>query len=451
MKKWINSFLLISTLALMGCEKFLEEKPNKKLVVPSTVASIQTLLDDYSTLNQKEVTTGISTCDDFTMSTANWLSLDQNNRNLYVWSANNAFVTGAGSPWTTLYANVYKANVVLDRIDDAIDRTTNLTAWGNVKGQALFLRARSYLNLLSIWSLPYDQATSTTDMGVPLRLDVNFNTPSVRASVEVGYQQVLNDLRAAAALLPNYPVHVIRPSKPAAYAFLARAFLTMNKPDSCLKYTALALQLKSNLMDYNASEGINSKAEYPFLRFNPEVIFETYMPYPATLQKGDIDKELYDSYATNDLRKTMYHRSATAVGIFKGTYSGGTFLFNGPATDELYLMKAESLARLEDKEGALTTLNELVLKRFKTGTFVPYTATTVAEVLQMVLLERRKELVFRGLRWMDVRRLNKIGANITMKRQLNGVDYLVKPNELRYALPIPEDIVELTGMPQNYR
>lgn len=451
MKNLIHTILLASVFLSMGCEKFLAEKPNQKLVVPTTVASMQTLLDDYVTLNQKENSVGVSASDDFTMSDANWNSLPQYTRNLYVWSPKDTFIPDGSSPWTTLYLCVYRANVVLDGIDEVTDRNTNQAEWANVKGQALLLRARNYFTLLSVWSLPYDVQTATKDLGVPLRLDANYNTPSVRASVATCYQQIIKDLREAAALLPNNPIHVIRPSKPAAYAFLARTFLAMNETDSCLKYTNLALQLKSKLMDYNATDGINPKAEYPFLRFNPEVIFESYMPYPATIQKGDIDQDLYNSYHVNDLRKTMYHRTSTAVGVFKGTYSGGTFLFNGPATDELYLMKAECLARLGDQANSLATLNELLVKRFKSNTFTPYTAITSNEALQLVLQERRKELVFRGLRWMDVRRLNKLGANITMKRVLNGVVYSLKPNDLNYALAIPEDIIAITGMTQNYR
>ncbi|RYF12213.1 MAG: RagB/SusD family nutrient uptake outer membrane protein, partial [Flavobacteriales bacterium] len=106
---------------------------------------------------------------------------------------------------------------------------------------------------------------------------------------------------------------------------------------------------------------------------------------------------------------------------------------------------------LGDKDNALSALNSLLIKRFKTNTFIPYVAATANDALQMVLQERRKELVYRGLRWTDVRRLNKLGANITMKREINGETYQLKPNELKFALAIPADIINMTGMVQNYR
>lgn len=444
-----HSLILGLAILSMGCKKFLEEKPNGKLVVPNTVASMQSLLDNHNLLNQKEVNVPVTTCDDFQMTTANWLSLNQYVRNLHIWSRNNAFEPGNGGIWATLYGRIYQANVVLDDMDKVKDREENLNEWQNVKGQALFLRARTYFDLLQYWAKPYDSQTAATDLGVPLRLDANFNTPSVRATLAKSYQQMLADLIQSAKLLPNSPLHPIRPSKPAAYAFLARAYLVMQQVDSALHYTNLALKLKSNLMDYNGGEGVVNAANNAFVRFNPEVIFDTYLPYPSALQKGDIDPLLYASYHSNDLRRTMYHRSATAVGVFRGSYAGYGFLFNGVATDELYLMKAECLARKGDLGEAINTLNTLLVKRFKTGTYVPYVVTSAQEVLAIVLQERRKELVFRGWRWMDVRRLNKMGANITMRRNLDGKEYVLEPNSANYALPIPEDIISMTGMPQN--
>ncbi|HBI87240.1 MAG TPA: RagB/SusD family nutrient uptake outer membrane protein, partial [Sphingobacterium sp.] len=47
--------------------------------------------------------------------------------------------------------------------------------------------------------------------------------------------------------------------------------------------------------------------------------------------------------------------------------------------------------------------------------------------------------------------LNKEGAGITLQRKLNGQTYTLHPGDQRFALPIPEDIIALTGMPQNPR
>jgi len=75
----------------------------------------------------------------------------------------------------------------------------------------------------------------------------------------------------------------------------------------------------------------------------------------------------------------------------------------------------------------------------------------VAEALDTILVERRKELAFRGLRWSDLRRLNKEGWGIMLNRNLNGVPYTLPPNSELYTLPIPPDVIQLSGIMQNPR
>ena len=91
----------------------------------------------------------------------------------------------------------------------------------------------------------------------------------------------------------------------------------------------------------------------------------------------------------------------------------------------------------------MTDINSLLRKRWRRGSFTGYPAGSAGDALDTVLLERRKELAFRGLRWTDLRRLNKEGANITLTRILNGTTYTLAPNGLNYTLPIPPDVISL--------
>ena len=125
--------------------------------------------------------------------------------------------------------------------------------------------------------------------------------------------------------------------------------------------------------------------------------------------------------------------------------------FSGLATDELFLIKAECLARAGNASGALSTLNDLLRARYAQGTFVDLHADDPQQALRLVLQERRKELVFRGIRWSDLRRLNKEGAGIVLTRLLNGKTYTLPANSNKYTLPIPPDEIALNGIEQNPR
>lgn len=75
------------------------------------------------------------------------------------------------------------------------------------------------------------------------------------------------------------------------------------------------------------------------------------------------------------------------------------------------------------------------------------------ELLHKIILERRKELVFRGLRWTDLRRLNKeTEFAITLRRTVKGMEYVLPPNDPRYTQQIPFSVISFNkDMPQNIR
>ena len=118
----------------------------------------------------------------------------------------------------------------------------------------------------------------------------------------------------------------------------------------------------------------------------------------------------------------------------------------------MYLNRAESYARTGKVANGLKDLNSLLLNRWnKNKTYVPLTAMNTEEAISLILRERRKELLMRGLRWLDLKRLNKMGANITLERELGNNRFTLLPNDNRYALAIPEYVIQLSGIPQNPR
>lgn len=371
--------------------------------------------------------------------------------------------------WDNCYVTVYYANTVLDRLTYIPRNLSNAQQWDNIKGQALVYRARAFQTIAFTWALAYDPATASTDLGIPLRLDPDFNEVSVRSSVKQTYDQILSDLKQAALLLNGNQPNLLRPTKAAAYGLLARTYLSMREYRDAGMYADSVLRIKAILLDYNSiNPGSQSSSTGSFgtitynstPQVNPEIIMfsMTSMPEIINNNRGVIDTFLYASYHPNDLRKVLYVRipvggtipSGKPLTTFRGSYSGGTAPFTGIATDEMYLTRAECFARDSNKTAALADLNALLKKRFKPG-YQDTTTSNAGQALDLILIERRKELIMRNLRWMDIKRLNKEGRNIELKRYQNNQWYTLPPNDLRYAMALPEDVLILTGMPQNPR
>jgi tetratricopeptide (TPR) repeat protein len=418
------------------------------LVIASTLSDYQALLDNYLKINNAPGTAEASS-DDYYIVDADFASLNMENlRRTYTWKGELLFDIFPNN-WSRCYDIVYYANVALQGLQKIEMNAANNITYDNVKGQAFFLRGFAMSQAAVLWCKSYDRSTASTDLGLPLRMNPDFNEPSVRSSLQQTYDQILTDLKMAAQVLPNTAVHVMRPSKAAAYGALARVYLSMREYENALLYADSSLAVYNKLLDYNT---LNATATFPIAAYNTEIIYQTEMATPPLLgnTRGKIDSTLYKQYATDDLRKTIFFKNNNNGTFgFKGSYDASANLFAGMATDEMYLIRAEGYARKGNITNAMNDLDTLLIKRWKKGTLISSTASSPLEAINKILLERRKELLMRGIRWSDLKRLNLEGANIILKRIINGQTYILLPNDVKYALPIPEDIINLTGMPQN--
>src|SRR5690606_9101508 len=125
--------------------------------------------------------------------------------------------------------------------------------------------------------------------------------------------------------------------------------------------------------------------------------------------------------------------------------------FTGLAIDEVLLNKVECLVRRGQINDAAILMDKLLLNRYRKGTYIKTVFKDKESALQQVLIERRKELVWRCLRWDDIKRLNKEGASIVLKRNLGDKEYILEPNSPRYVFNIPQDEINRSGIVQNER
>jgi len=442
-----------------GCRKaFLAQKPSTNLLIPNSLNVFQELLDNTQVMNISPALGEVS-ADNYYLLYNTWVQLDIKEYNAYIWTPDLYVGQGLVADWDIPYQQVFYANTVLQGLAGIQPDSTDKAEWNMLKGWALFSRAFAFYNITQLFAKPYDSGTAATDLGIPIRLSPDINEKTTRASIQASFAQILNDLNAAEGLLPaTIPMsNLNRPSKLVVQALLARIYLSIRDYTDAGKYADSVLHLYHYLMDYNA---LDTNAVIPVANNMPEILYQSNFPPPGngnTLQGlicagCIIDTNLMASYDTNDLRrKVFYFQRAQDTFILKGSYSGTIFPFSGLATDELYLIRAECSVRAGQLSNALNDLDTLLKNRWRTGTFTPYPISSAAEALDTILVERRKELAFRGIRWSDLRRLNQEGWNITLYRNINGKNYTLPPGSNLYTMPIPPDVIQFSHIQQNPR
>lgn len=449
MKKIFTIYSCVILIILTSCSKeWLEKKQDIKLIVPTTLNDFDLLLNTsaFEQDGRGSTETGSDEAD-YTLAQFNALPFPFQ-RNLATWTVTEFEQLSTNqNEWNIAYNQIQVCNVVLTGLDKIVRDENNKELYDRIKGTALYHRSRQFLNLAMTFCKYYDARSSTSDLGIPLKLTDDIEEPIFRSTLEETYQRIVQDLIIASEILPIEKLSATHIAKGGAFALLARSYLYMdnfrdakNAADSSYKY-------HNYIEDYNA---LNPAASRPLNIQSKEM----HIPLSPRMSVGyatvgRINQDLYNSYDDNDLRKVLFFKKETDGRYsFKGHYRAA--LFSGTSTPEILLIGAESRARLGDSKGAIHQLNILLEKRFKTGQFVPYDAGTANKTLDVILSERRKELLTRCLRWQDLKRLNRDPRYAkTLTRTIGEKTYSLPAGDPRYVLPIPQFIINFNGITQN--
>jgi starch-binding outer membrane protein, SusD/RagB family len=455
-QRLLTIMVLILVLLTQGsCKKYLEKKPVQNLAIPSSLGDLNSILNNQFA-NNRSVQFHEFVSDNYYLAATSLNNLSIDLRKNYTWDKDAKITIENSGAWNNPYQVIYQANFVLDFLPKIAISESERSIYNNIKGSALFFRAFMLYQLTQLYCKPYSSNTATTDLGIVIKSSPEVDEAIKRSTLQETYDQVIKDLEQASELLPVTNVYTTRPNKAAANGALARVYLSMRDYVNAGKYANNAIILNPALLDFNSlSPSGNPSLPENFLK-NPEVLYVSYTTTTvfSVSHLAIPDSLLYQSYHANDLRKTVFYGYEGGKFYWKGCYystAEHASIFDGIATDELYLIRAESNARAGNTNSAMADLNILLRNRWKKGTFTDLTAANATDALNQILTERRKELAFRGLRWSDLRRLNLEGANITLKRVIENTEYSLPPNDLRWVLLIPELEINRSGIPQNPR
>lgn len=320
--------------------------------------------------------------------------------------------------WTLLYKVIDNTNNIITRID-ASEGTADQKA--RIKGQALALRANSYLNLVTFYQFNYQlnpQAPAVPLYTTPTTPD---SKPNPKASLEEVYKVIIADLTQAEELLvkytrPNTTKYKINTD--VVHGLLARTYLNMGKWDLA---TAQALAAKKNYTymapddyangfnDLKNSEWIwgqgqqadQSNASYSFHYLDVSSTSSYYYSFMA-------DPNFKNLFDANDIRSKLFLWDG--LPSREGYLRYQKFKFRSDVTADIVMMRsaemtliaAEGYARSGNLPKAVETLNELLAAR-RANTYVLGTKTK-EDLIADILIERRKELWGEGFAIADILR-----------------------------------------------
>lgn len=362
------------------------------------------------------------------------------------------------SQWQLHFSGIYRSNTILERIADKDIPNKDLYI-----SEAKFLRALLYFNVVRIWG---DVPLVTHS----LTIEESYATPR-EPSANI-YAQIISDLLEAENGLPlEHPAKDIgKPTKGAAKALLGRVYLTVGdyqKAESKLQeITNMGYDL---LPDYNDLWDYSDEhhSEYIFdieyeegmdegtslaNRFMPNYL-EFLQFYNMTSTEGGESNSpspvLISLFDDQDLRKLV------TIGVPNGFYDNDSIFHPIPGnTSQTYTMKY--MVEFDNRDDAkcnwkviryadiLLMYAEALNENGKTPQAVPYLnqirsragmneysiEMSQSETREAIVLERRLELSFEGVRWFDLVRTGE--AYNVMK------DYGMKDFMTVFPLPLTQ-------------
>ncbi|MRG44606.1 RagB/SusD family nutrient uptake outer membrane protein [Chitinophaga sp. SYP-B3965] len=455
----MKKLLVISILILSGCTKFLDIKPKDKFI-PTTVADFENILNNGTIVNFGDQYWDLLSDDAFLPEgePGNLFTKQQLwGRKIYMFNPV-PYDQGANDYlWSEGYKRIFYFNVIISNIMDATEGTEANKK--SVLAEALLGRAMEHLQMVNVYAHHYDAATAATQPGIPLALVADINAKFVRNTVKEVYDQILSDANAAIADLPLKNKYTkFRASKAGGYALLARTYLFMGDYVNARKNADLALSLQSelaNMNDYkimipgpfpNVPGAPVGWTNIPDGQLNTETIVARHFLRPFGMgQDVCASPELSALFTDNDKRWTLYYANGwppappfnymTRYGV--KIFLRGDFFSNCLNVPEMYLVRAECLAREDKMTDALADINKLRLNRIVPAAYVAFTPADFSndpeKVLRFVLDERRRELAFTGMRVIDLKRLNKeTRFQKTIKHTAQGTTYELQPGSNNY-------------------
>lgn len=369
--------------------------------------------------------------------------------------------------YENMYSDIMRCNLIISNIDKA-PGSQNIRDLA--KAEARVIRAFNHFLAINTYAKAYDPATAATDGGVCIMDHYTLEDTPSKATVKETYDFIISELEQSVPLLEKKPLNIYHPNAAFGWALLAKAYLFHRDWKKAEDAANESLKLNSALVDYNFindNGGIARCRDFADTN-NPEVLSYMWMGSGWTAEAatyyayGVISPELIALYGDKDLRYSLFFRqSGTTITNYFDIGSGAaiwtpattsarfTHMTVGMRTAETYLILAEALARQDHISDAMGYIN-LLRKNRVTGDYTLSTPSSQKEMMDVIIAERRKELLFGFHRFFDLKRFNlepEYAKTITrvfpvVTKTIEPRTYTLQPNSPLYIIPFPRSATD---------
>lgn len=356
---------------------------------------------------------------------------------------------GTSSPngqalWECTYQMINKINICIEGFQLAAANGTITEAKAKeYEGEARFLRALGYHELLIHFARPYKETADGSHLGVPLNVVPINSTDKVEAAKSAGratvsqvYTQIIEDLDYAEANLPETRaagLKISRATKGAAIGLKTRIYQHQGNTDKVI--TEAAKIVNSNSESPMGGYKLTTSPDGPFLSNanNTESMFSIENSeldnatnngslsqfYTSVRSLVCISPVIYnaDYWLATDRRRSLLIANSVAYST-KVPYWTKKYPTNEKMTDwtpilryaEVLLNYAEAEVRKNGVTPLAVNLLNKVRNRSVTEVANQFTLASFADapsLMRAILKERRIEFLAEGRRWADIHRLAK--------------------------------------------
>jgi hypothetical protein len=451
--------LLAVYMTASGCKKDLDLRPTDTVTeevafnsIPALQKGLNTTYARYGVARTYTMYATSLTSDEVKFGPGNGGSGQFGYRLQY--NSDNTSGSDVTNMWSTYYQMIDMANRVLAKINDVPATGADLAQRDYIKAQLLALRAMGHFELLQGYAKKYDAADP---LGIPVVLTSCVSCEPKRNTVAEVTAQVEKDLNDAKALMPAVTAASFSDlalNQISVTAYQARVALYKGEWQKASDLTTVVINSGIKpLVSGTAFSGIWNDIS------NNEILFRSRFENSsfvgsqwnlAGILFSPSDK-LTATYSASDIRSTAYIGTTGGsryVKKFSSSSRGANVVdMKGIRTAEMYLIRAEARAELNDLTGAAADINALRSKRIAPYTNISYADKATA--INDIMLERYRELAFEGFRFYDLKR-----RGLDVQRNASDVDsplwQTLPASNYRFVYPIPSDeILANRNMVQN--